>query len=170
MFEISGIQGKWKTSLSYWKFELSGVRVIGIPLYLHNDKVRHTSHPHLLFSSTLTIITPSSRCEVPYAWHWYLSWPFFKTQILYCIRLLFQVKDEPSEALEKVYNAVNKDKSLLNRAPGSPVTSKITLTKSDLTKLDKGFLSAKQKLEYVARSEGFQVIYNDFVNKVGQPY
>lgn len=93
---------------------------------------------------------------------------WFQTQILYCIRLLFQVKDEPSEPLEKVYNAMNKEKSHLNRAPGSPITSEITLTKSDLTKLDKGFLSAKQKLEYVARSEGFQVIYNDFVNKVGQ--
>ena len=54
----------------------------------------------------------------------------------------------------------------LNRAPGTPVITKITLTKSDLSKLDSGFLSAKQKLEYVARTEGFQVIYNDFLNKV----
>jgi len=56
-------------------------------------------------------------------------------------------------------------KDTLNRAPGSPVSSSrdkfisTNISNNDL----KAFLSAKQKLEYVARSEGFKVMYNDFV-------
>lgn len=75
------------------------------------------------------------------------------------------VKDESSDAIDKVIASFKPSDKALNRAPGTPVITKITLTKSDLSKLDSGFLSAKQKLEYVARTEGFQVIYNDFVNK-----
>ena len=46
---------------------------------------------------------------------------------------------------------------MLNRAPGAPVTTQLNLQNGDL-----GMLNNKQKLEYIARLEGFQILYNDY--------
>ena len=56
------------------------------------------------------------------------------------------------------------DKSkVLNRAPGSPVVQKIEVSDNNLNPNNPNLQTAKDKLEYVAQQEGFQILYNDFV-------
>lgn len=68
-----------------------------------------------------------------------------------------------SDILNMAVDALKSETTVLNRAPGSPVSSKITLTKADYNNIDQNFTSAKEKLDFIARTEGFQVLYNDFV-------
>ncbi|XP_057309930.1 double-stranded RNA-binding protein Staufen homolog 2-like [Hydractinia symbiolongicarpus] len=75
-------------------------------------------------------------------------------------------EENGTELLNLAIDVLKSDKTMLNRAPGSPVTQKITVNNSDLSQ---AFPTAKQKLDYVARLEGFQVMYNDFVkDKLGE--
>lgn len=54
--------------------------------------------------------------------------------------------------------------AMLNRAPGASSTPRgIILHKVVLQNVDESFPTAKQKIEYIARTEGFQLLYNDFV-------
>lgn len=73
----------------------------------------------------------------------------------------FKGEDGGTEFLNLAVDALKKaEASTLNRAPGSPVASKITVNESDM---NQSFNSSKQKLEYIARLEGLQVLFNDFV-------
>ncbi|XP_066929714.1 double-stranded RNA-binding protein Staufen homolog 2-like [Clytia hemisphaerica] len=80
--------------------------------------------------------------------------------------------EDESEIINIALDALMTETANLNRAPGTPVKHKIQLSKSKPSEVDQSFpaASAKQKVEYIARKEGFQVLYNDFVNggKPGQ--
>lgn len=74
-------------------------------------------------------------------------------------------KASPTSHLNQAIDALHKKP--LNRAPGSPLgygTHGNTLTiKQRLEQPEVRQLTCKKKLEYIARTEGFQVLYNDFI-------
>ena len=80
--------------------------------------------------------------------------------------------EDENEIINIALDALMTETAKLNRAPGTPVKQKITLSKSQLSQVDQSFpaASAKQKVEYIARVEGFQVLYNDFVSGVSSSY
>ena len=53
-------------------------------------------------------------------------------------------------------------KNILNRAPGSPVVQKVNAHNSN-NSTEPCFATSKDKLEFCAQQEGFQILYNDFV-------
>lgn len=77
------------------------------------------------------------------------------------------VKGSPTNILHLAVDALHKKSNavgLLNRAPGSPVTTGFSKqTQQYLNQPDMKSLPSKEKLEYVARQGGFQVLYNDFI-------
>jgi len=71
-------------------------------------------------------------------------------------------KASPTSHLNQAIDALHKKP--LNRAPGSPLGYANTLTiKQRLEQHEIKNLTCKKKLEYIARTEGFQVLYNDFI-------
>ena len=76
--------------------------------------------------------------------------------------------EDEGEIINIALDALMTENAKLNRALGGPVKSKIILSKSNPGVVEQSFpaASAKQKVEYIARIEGFQVLYNDFVNGV----
>ena len=80
--------------------------------------------------------------------------------------------EDESEIINIALDALMTENAKLNLAPGGPVKSKIVLSKSNPGEVEQSFpaASAKQKVEYIARVEGFQVLYNDFVNGVDNKF
>lgn len=57
---------------------------------------------------------------------------------------------------------------MLNRAPGSPVTHRIKVSDCNLNPNNPNLQTSKEKLEFIAQQEGFQILYNDFVKNCGE--
>lgn len=85
-----------------------------------------------------------------------------------------EIKSEEDSTLDNLNLAADAlkprkmDKSkVLNRAPGGPVTHKIKVSNNHLNPNNPNLSSAKEKLEFIAQEEGFQILYNDFVKNTG---
>jgi len=78
-----------------------------------------------------------------------------------------EMKEDHTEIIDKTISSLKSPQKMhtLNRAPGSPVSHRVQININDAALLDGDYPSAKDKLEHIARAEGFQVLYNDFVNK-----
>jgi hypothetical protein len=72
-------------------------------------------------------------------------------------------KASPTSILSQAVDALHKKP--LNRAPGSPLgyRGNAMSIKAKLEQAEVKAMTSKQKLEYIARTEGFQVLYNDFI-------
>lgn len=70
-------------------------------------------------------------------------------------------KASPTSILNQAVDALHKKP--LNRAPGSSLGYNNMSIKAKLEQSELKTLTSKQKLEYIARTEQFQVLYNDFI-------